>query len=116
MSQGFLTSPIAGYDDNGEGLDKKLCVHYYSRFKFFIELAPLLLAAKEAGEEARVVSVFAAGQGNDLDRDDVGMKKTYSTAKCGRQGLGNSTHILSITLHLFLRVPPFRSQPLRTTI
>lgn len=47
------------FDDNGEGIDKKFAVHFYSRFKFFTELAPLLQNAKIDGEEALVVSIYA---------------------------------------------------------
>jgi hypothetical protein len=66
ISQGFF-SMFGSFDDNGEGLDKKFCLHFYSRFKFVTELAPLLQAAKDAGEEARVVTVLAAGSGNQAD-------------------------------------------------
>jgi len=41
ISQGFF-SLVGGFDDNGEGLDKNFCIHFYSRFKFVTELAPLL--------------------------------------------------------------------------
>jgi len=66
ISQGFF-SLIGGFDDNGEGLDKNFCIHFYSRFKFVTELAPLLQAAKEVGEEARVVTVLGASKGNKAD-------------------------------------------------
>lgn len=58
---------FGSFDDNGEGLDKKFCLHFYSRFKFVTELAPLLQAAKDAGEEARVVTVMGAGRGSRAD-------------------------------------------------
>lgn len=58
---------MLGFQDNGDGLDKKLVAHFYSRYKFFTELAPQLQAAKDAGEEARVVSVLAAGYGGTID-------------------------------------------------
>lgn len=85
MSPGFLTTKD-GFNDNGEGLDKKLALHFYSRFKFFFELAPLLQAAKDAGEEARVVSILGAGKGNKLDAADLGLKETYSLRKAASQG------------------------------
>lgn len=65
-SQGFFNM-FGSYDDNGEGVDKKLCLHFYSRFKFVVELAPLLQAAKDAGEAARVVTVLGAAKGNRAD-------------------------------------------------
>ncbi|KIJ49756.1 hypothetical protein M422DRAFT_246107 [Sphaerobolus stellatus SS14] len=51
------TSPTA------EGLDKKMVLHYYARWKFAHALTPALLAAKEAKEDAKVLSVYAAGSG-----------------------------------------------------
>lgn len=65
-SPGFFTV-FGGFDDNGEGIDKKLGVHFYGRYKFFDELAPLLQSAKDAGEEARIVSVLGAGHGGKAD-------------------------------------------------
>lgn len=84
MSPGYLTTRTT-FDDAGEGIDRKLALNYYSRFKFFAELAPMLEAAKDAGEEARVVSILAAGKGYKLDADDLGVKKTYGLIKCGLQ-------------------------------
>lgn len=85
MSAGFLTTK-GGFNDNGEGIDKKLALHFYSRFKFFVELAPLLQAAKDAGEEVRVVSVLGAGHGGKLDPEDLGLTKSYSLRKAALQG------------------------------
>lgn len=74
------------FDDNGEGIDKKLALHFYSRFKFFAELAPLLQVAKDAGEEARVVSVLGSGNGGKLDTEDLGLKNSYSLRRGSSQG------------------------------
>ena len=84
MSPGFY-SAMGSFDDNGERIDKKFALHFYSRFKFFTELAPLLQAAKDAGEEARVVSVLGAGYGSKLNASDLGLTKSYSVLKCGQQ-------------------------------
>lgn len=65
MSPGLLST--AGFTDNGEGLDKKMAIHFYARWKLFAELAPQMQAAKDAGEEARVVTVAAAGHGGPAD-------------------------------------------------
>jgi hypothetical protein len=69
-SPGFFNL-FGGFDDNGEGIDKKMAVHFYGRFKFFTELAPLLQAAKDMGEEARVISVLGAGYGGKADLEFV---------------------------------------------
>jgi NAD(P)-dependent dehydrogenase (short-subunit alcohol dehydrogenase family) len=76
MSPGFMTTK--GRDETDEGIDKKLAVHYYSRWKFVNDLLPSLVKAKEAGEDAKVLSVLAAGKGGEIDLDDLGLKKTYT--------------------------------------
>lgn len=44
-----------------------MAVHFYMRFKFFVELAPLLQTAKDADEEARVACVLGGGPGSPAD-------------------------------------------------
>jgi len=83
MSQGFMTTK--GREETEEGLDKKLAVHYYSRWKFTNDFLPLLKKAKDAGEDAKVLSVLGAGKGGDIDLGDLGLKKTYTTAAAGLQ-------------------------------
>lgn len=50
-SAGFLT--LKGRDETAEGLDKKLALHYYARWKFINDLMPLLRKAKDAGRMRR---------------------------------------------------------------
>ena len=77
MSTGIMT--LKGRDETPEGIDKKLAVHYYSRWKFINDLLPALTKAKDAGEEGAVLSIFSAGYGGPIDLDDLGLKKNYST-------------------------------------
>ncbi|KAF6765569.1 OPT oligopeptide transporter protein-domain-containing protein [Ephemerocybe angulata] len=79
LSAGFLST--TGRDETSEGLDKKLALHYYSRWKFICELEPGLRKAKDEGEEARVLSILAAGKGARLDLEDLGLEKRYSAAR-----------------------------------
>jgi len=79
MSPGFLT--FKGRDETEEGIDKKLALHYYARWKFAYDLMPLLTAAKEKGEDAKVMTVLGAGTGGVIDTDDLGLKKHYSVRK-----------------------------------
>lgn len=74
-SAGFLT--LNGRDETTEGLDKKLALNYYARWKFIHDLMPLLRKAKDAGEDAKVMSILAAGRGGAIDLDDLGLKKGY---------------------------------------
>ena len=76
MSPGFFAA--SGRDETSEGIDKKLAVHYYARWKFIDELLPALKKAKDDGEDVRVLSVFSAGHGGQIDPDDLGLKKGYS--------------------------------------
>lgn len=41
-------------------------------------LVPQLKAAKDAGEDAKVMSVMAAGSGGAVDVEDFGLRKNYS--------------------------------------
>ncbi|KAJ3575029.1 hypothetical protein NP233_g1377 [Leucocoprinus birnbaumii] len=61
MTPGFTS--LNGRNETEEGLDTKLAVHYYSRWKFTNDLLPALNQAKREGEDAKVISVFSAGQG-----------------------------------------------------
>ncbi|KAK7030491.1 hypothetical protein VNI00_014080 [Paramarasmius palmivorus] len=88
MSTGYITSK--GRDGTPEGIDKKMAVHYYSRWKFVSDLLPGLLKAKEDGEDARVLSVLTAGRGvgiqSYLDNDDLAMRKSFSQVGFARAG------------------------------
>ncbi|CAE6392749.1 hypothetical protein RSOLAG22IIIB_02624 [Rhizoctonia solani] len=75
LSPGFLT--LKGRDETPEGLDKKLALHYYARWKFVYDLMPLLEKAKAQGEEARVLTILAAGTNSKLDGNDLDLKKGY---------------------------------------
>lgn len=76
LSTGYLT--LTGRDETVEGIDKKLAVHYYARWKFIQDLMPALQSAKDANEEGAVVSVLAAGKGGQIDVNDLGLKETFS--------------------------------------
>ena len=83
MSPGIMT--MKGRDETEEGIDRKLAVHYYARWKFTHDLLPSLKRAKEAGEDAKVVSVLAAGKGGEIDVEDLGLKKGFSVAAAALQ-------------------------------
>ena len=81
LSPGVLT--LKGRDETSEGIDKKLALHYYARWRFIHDLLPSLERAKEAGEEAKTMSVLGAGQGGEIDVDDLGLKKNFSVTNAG---------------------------------
>jgi hypothetical protein len=76
QSPGYLT--LRGRDETEEGLDRKMALNYYARWKFTNDLMPLLRKARDSGEDAKVFSVLAAGKGAEIDLDDLGLKKNYS--------------------------------------
>lgn len=78
---GYLT--LRGRDETSEGLDKKLALNYYARWKMANDLMPLLRKAKDAGEDAKVMSVLAAGNGGPIDLDDLGLKKGFTLRTAG---------------------------------
>ncbi|KAG8946191.1 hypothetical protein FRC04_012046 [Tulasnella sp. 424] len=78
-SQGIMT--LDWFDPTSEGIDKKLALHFYGRWK----LLPLLDKASNEGDEARVMSIFAPGVSDALDTSDLGLKKTYSPPKVLKQ-------------------------------
>ena len=69
---------LNGRDETSEGIDKKLAVHYYARWRFIHDLLPSLERAKEAGEEAKTMSVLGSGKGGEIDTEDLGLKKNFS--------------------------------------
>ncbi len=71
----------SGRQETAEGIDKLLGLRYYSRFKYIYELLPLLRNAKEAGEDASVLSVLASGMGRAIDVNDLGLKHSYQAYK-----------------------------------
>ncbi|KAJ7726148.1 NAD(P)-binding protein [Mycena maculata] len=76
LTPGVLT--LDGRNETEEGIDRKLAVHYYGRWRFVHDMIPAVEAAKEAGEDAKVMTVLAAGHGGAIDLDDLGLKKTFS--------------------------------------
>ena len=59
-----------------------MCVNYYARFKFVINLLPLITAAAHSGSIARVLSVFGAGSEGTVYTDDLDLKHNYTLHAC----------------------------------
>ncbi|KAJ7154044.1 NAD(P)-binding protein [Mycena filopes] len=76
LTAGVLT--LKGRDETEEGIDRKLAVHYYGRWRFIRELLLSVESAQAAGEDGKVMSVLAAGHGSAIDLEDLGLKKTFS--------------------------------------
>jgi hypothetical protein len=94
---------MKGRDETEEGIDKKLAVHYYARWKFISDLLPALKNAKESGEDAKVISVLAAGKGGEIDLEDLGLKKTFSLTKAGLQAPTYNDLMVEVSPQHFLQ-------------
>ncbi|KAG8943963.1 hypothetical protein FRC00_010835 [Tulasnella sp. 408] len=84
LSQGVIT--MNGFDPTSEGIDTRLALSFYSRWKFVDELLPLLESASSDGEEARVMTILAPGISGPLDTSDLGLKKNYSSGLARKHG------------------------------
>jgi NAD(P)-dependent dehydrogenase (short-subunit alcohol dehydrogenase family) len=100
LSPGILT--MQGRTETEEGIDKKLALHYYARWRFTYEcvvvlcavfagcsrvcsLIPLLQKATDAGEDAKVMTVLSAGiEGGPIDLNDLGLKKNYTLSNTAK--------------------------------
>jgi NAD(P)-dependent dehydrogenase (short-subunit alcohol dehydrogenase family) len=69
----------SGRHDTTEGIDEQLALMYHARWTFTYDLMPLLTKAAEAGEDAKVMTVLAAGTpiGVQADVNDLEMKKSW---------------------------------------
>lgn len=98
---------FGGRDETEEGIDKMLALRYYSRWKFIYELMPLLRKAKDAGEDARVMSVHGSGffKPKPTDLSDLAMKKNYSGPRAILRSAVYNDYMAEV--HFFLLSPPF---------
>ncbi|KAG8831867.1 hypothetical protein FRC17_002443 [Serendipita sp. 399] len=61
-----------------DGLDLQMMLRYYSRFKMVEDLIPTLERARALGQDARVMTVLAAGTGLRVPINDLDLKKWYN--------------------------------------
>jgi hypothetical protein len=114
---------LNGRDDTSEGIDKRLALNYYARWRFIHDLLPSLERAKKAGEEAKTVSVLGAGKGAQIDVDDLGLKKGFSLLNVALAARTYNDLMLEVAIFLFrsmiiiliktldsvVRIPPSQS-------
>ncbi|GLB40004.1 putative KR domain containing protein [Lyophyllum shimeji] len=73
---------FSGRRETEEGIDEKLALVYYSRFVWIQELVPLLEKVAGEGQDAKVMSVLAAGAlAERVDLDDLGLARRYGGVK-----------------------------------
>ena len=80
LTAGYMT--LKGRTETLEGIDRKMCVNYYSRVRFTLNLIPLLEAASNANQLSRVITVLAAGSEGDVRLDDLDLKHNFTLHAC----------------------------------
>lgn len=90
MSQGIVT---VGREETEEGLDKKMVLNYYGRWRIVNQLIPLLEKASARQEDknatthrvnARVVSLLAPGNEGPVDTEDLELREHYTKRQYNR--------------------------------
>lgn len=105
---------MRGRDETEEGIDRKLALHYYARWRFTYEsvqplfplvsitqrrshsLLPLLEKAAAADEDAKIMTVLSGQIDGSVDLSDLGLKNTFS--------LGNAAKAASAYNNLMIQV------------
>lgn len=99
LTPGYLS--MSGRNETAEGIDRKLALHYYARWKFTNDLLPLLQKAKDAGEDAKVLSVLGAGYHNGpIDLNDLGLKTNYSVTNAATHGITYNDLMIEVSWFL----------------
>lgn len=80
LTAGYMT--LKGRNETEEGIDRKMCVNYYSRIRFALNMMPLLQRASQANEIARVITVLAAGSEGDVRLDDLDLQHNFTLHAC----------------------------------
>lgn len=88
---------LKGLEETEDGLDKKLASRYYSRWAFTNDLLPLLRKAKDAGEDAKVMSILGAGQYSAVDVNDLGLKKSFTGFRAMSQSLPYNDLMMAVS-------------------
>ncbi|KAF9477268.1 NAD(P)-binding protein [Pholiota conissans] len=109
MSPGIMT--FDGRTETTEGIDRKLAVHYYARWKFLQDLLPGLRKAKDEGEEVAVMSVLAPSYGGAIDVNDLPLKNGYSVTKAALATPTYNDLMMESFAALEPRIPFIHSHP-----
>lgn len=95
LSPGFLTT--AGRTETKEGIDTKLSINYYGRWRIIENLLPLVVKANQGDENiakglapdnsqenARVITLLAPGNEGPVNEDDLDLKHNFSLRNANR--------------------------------
>ncbi|TFY63880.1 hypothetical protein EVJ58_g2986 [Rhodofomes roseus] len=103
LSSGALPSlwdAIRGIEHRTEeDIDRLRAVLFYCRTKFVLDLLPLLQKARDAGEDARVLNVGAAGHGGPINFNDMGMRQTSGVLKKRGIAVTYLDSVMEVSVH-----------------
>ncbi|KAI6812326.1 hypothetical protein KC342_g17314 [Hortaea werneckii] len=80
LTTGYMT--LRGRNETVEGIDRKMCVNYYSRVRCIMNLIPALQRASDEGELSCVITVLAASSEGDVRLDDLDLKHNFTLHAC----------------------------------
>ncbi|KAF2725142.1 hypothetical protein K431DRAFT_317671 [Polychaeton citri CBS 116435] len=80
LTAGYMT--LRGRNETDEGLDRKMCVNFYSRMRFIANLAPMLTAASDANQLSRVITILAAGSEGEVNMEDLDLRQHFTLPSC----------------------------------
>ena len=100
LSPGLMST--RGRTETPEGIDVKLALHYYGRWKFVQGMLPSLCKAREVGEEAKVMTMLGAGKGGAVELENLDLKKGYSLKAASDTANTNNDIIVSVSDRFYL--------------
>lgn len=100
LSTGILS--FEGRTETEEGIDRRLALNYYSRWKFVHDLLPLLQKAKDEGQMASVMTVLGPQGAGKIDLEDLGLKKHFSMLNFGTASATYNNLMLEVSLPCFV--------------
>lgn len=96
-SAGFVRF-LGGRHDTEERIDDMMAIRYYNRFALTKDLLPLLQKADIQGEAASVLCILGAGLAPEVDVEDLGLTKTYSTLKAAWQTIAYNDLMVAVCI------------------
>jgi hypothetical protein len=103
LAAGYVS--LTRTEKTSEGLDRQLALRYYSRFGFISSLLPLLVKARESGQDAGVMSVLGGGNGIPVNLNDLGLEKArskrfgFAAAKAANESQGYNDLMMVVRIY-----------------
>ena len=92
---------LEGRTETEEGIDRRLALNYYARWKFTHDLIPLLQKARDQGQVASVMTVLSPYGAGKIDLNDPGLKKRFTLSTFGTATATYNNLMLEVSLFCF---------------